>query len=213
VKLPTENHISAMFDRLRRHGRHRRPEDHGTLATWAELEHALLSALRRARSGSVAQDATGAPATDVANAAPNGFGTGSGSIIVPDEDGHPDAVPATAVEIRALDRVDDAYADRQRVDPIDHDVLAAYEHLVEAVNHLGALQTRLSLIARKANPLSRSEAGGAGACEACGTIVTGAAEDRLKRGLGPCCYSAWRHAGRPHLTEFKRIRANSAPPL
>ncbi len=208
MKLPTNNAVEVLFDRLRRHARHRRPEDHGTLATLAELEDALLAALRRARSGDVAVDSTGAPAA-VPSAGRLAARTGGPSIVVPDEDGNPDTVPATTVEVWALDRLEDAWV-ASHPDPVSVDVEAAYEHLVEAVNHLGALQTRLSLIARKASPQTRAEACGAGACLACGELVTGAAEDRLKRGLGPCCYSAWVRAGRPDLAEFRRHRQQAS---
>lgn len=204
MKLPTDTHVSALFERLRRHLRPRPAGDTDTLATVAELERALLGVLRRARAGTLVLDATGVPAAD-APASRLDATRGTGAIVVDGEDGWPDAVPATSVEIRALDHLEPYFA-RHMADPLDDDVFAAYGHLVEAVNHLGALQTRLALIARKASPLSRSDTGGAGACLCCEELVTGSATDRLKRGLCRACYEAWRRAGRPELTELQRLR-------
>lgn len=199
MKTPPDAHVEDLFRRLKRRARHRQAGDTEGPVTYAELEQALLLALKRDRSGArIELLASDVPAHAI------GAG-GGGGMVVPDELGYPDTIPATTVEHAAIERIENGItADelvRIRRDELHEDVEAAYVHLLEAVQHIGALETRLVKIAKRANPLSRAEEGGAGAC-LCGNLVTGAANDRLKRGLGPCCYKRWERAGRPDVVAF-----------
>lgn len=183
TRLPTDDNVTDYFDRLKRRSRTRKPVDRDSLATFVELEQGVISLLRRARTPSTEVD--GWPASL------GGDGRGGAEL--------------TSVESAAETLAFGLGAQR---DEVLEDAEQAWGYLQDAVQALGALQSRLALASRRASPLSRAEAGGAGTCLACGTDVSGAAEDRLKRGLGPCCYSAWVRAGRPELTEFKRGTAS-----
>ena len=178
MKLPSDDHVLDLFGRLERHARTRKPSDTDKLATYGELKTGLLAALRRDRGEGT--DIDGYPSSTSAEGS-----RGSSEL--------------TSVEAATESRV---FGFGPQHDVLHEHVEAAYGYLVDAVQALGALQTRLDLISRMASPLSRSEAGGAGTCLGCGEWVSGAAEDRLKRGLGPCCYSAWVRAGRPDMTAF-----------
>lgn len=190
-QLPTDADITDQFARLKRRGRTRKTDDLDALATWAELEQQLLAAVKRAR--------TPTPAIDGWPPTVGGDGRGGSEL--------------TRVEGSANRRIgiDD---EGQAMRPPPTDVIL--EHAEQAVGYLhdivaaaGALQARLATIARLSTPATTSETGGGGSCLACGAVVTGVAEDRLKRGLGPCCYSAWVRAGRPELTEFVTARRAS----
>lgn len=187
--LPTDRTVADYFDRLRRYARPLKPGDHDRLPTLLILERRLLEALRRAR--------TPAPEADGYAANLGGDGRG-GSELTPTE---------SAAQRRIGIRDDGSLM------PTEHDVIReqteqAWGYLQDAVQATGALASVLDRIDRLSSTLSRSEAGGAGSCLACGADVSGAAEDRLKRGLGPCCYSSWIRAGRPELTVFKQQRAS-----
>lgn len=188
TRLPTDDRITELFGRLRRHARpapRAGATDSDPLARLADLQVLMILALRRAR--------TPAPAVDGYPSSTLGTGRAGASLL-------------TSVESAAEAL---AFGTGAEHDQLLEDVEQAVGYLVDAVNALGALQSRLTLIERRASPLSRSEAGGAGECLACGEAVSGAAHDRLKRGLGPCCYSTWIRRGRPDLAEFRRERRSA----
>ena len=189
TRLPTDQVVVDYFDRLRRYARPLKPGDHDRLPTLLLLERRTLDALRRAR--------TPGPESDGYPANLGGDGRGGAEL-----------TPTEAAAQRRIGVRDDG-----SLMPTEHDVITdlaenAWGYLQDAVQSLGALSGVLDRIDRLSSTLSRSEAGGAGTCLACGKDVSGAAEDRLKRGLGPCCYSTWVRAGRPELTEFKRGAAS-----
>lgn len=135
----------------------------------------------------------------------------------PDVDGYPSSTmndgPRGNTELTSVEAAanrsfpdDDGVVRHIERDWIAEDAENAAGYLLDAINAFGAMGARLDHADRISSPLSRSEAGGAGTCQGCGNDVSGAAEDRLKRGLGPCCYQAWRRAGCPDMTEFKRGR-------
>lgn len=184
MKLPTDAQIRGMFHTLRRLNVPLTPKG----PTGLDLqERRLLALAQRART----------PAPDV-----DGYPTSTMN------DGPRGNAELTSVEAAANRAFPDDHGQPPRVerDWIAEDAENAIGYLLDAVNAIGAMGARLDHADRVSSPLSRSEAGGAGSCLGCGKDVSGAAEDRLKRGMGPCCYSTWVRAGRPELNEFKRGR-------
>lgn len=184
TRLPNDAQIRSMFHTLRRLNTPLTPKGPTGLDV---QERRLLHLVAKARTPSPTVD--GYPSSTM-NDGPRGNSE------------------LTSVEAAANRSFPDDNGNPPRIekDWINDDAENAIGYLLDAVNALGAMGARLDHADRIASPLSRSEAGGAGTCQGCGGDVSGAAEDRLKRGLGPCCYTAWRRAGCPDITEFKRGR-------
>jgi hypothetical protein len=201
TKLPTDAQIGYLVRTLRTAAtRKDRTGPDGTKRTLLdELEDRTLDAVRRAKTASPGHDGW---SNNVGTNGPKGQRT----ITVPDEYGDPDSVPVTNVE----GNVEGLGFDRISRDQVFEDAENAVGYLRDSVAALGAWSTRLDHLDRISTPLSRSERGGAGTCLACGNNVTGAAEDRLKRGLDPGCYTAWTRAGRPDIAVFAAERRAGA---
>ena len=185
MKLPTDAQIRSMFHQLRRLNTPMTPKGPTPLDV---QERRLLALVHRARTPSPSVD--GYPSSTI------GDGPRGNAELTSVEAAANRAFPGDDGVVRPVER-----------DWICEDAENATGYLLDALNAFGAMGARLDHADRISSPLSRSEAGGAGTCQGCGNDVSGAAEDRLKRGLGPCCYTAWRRAGCPDITEFKRGRA------
>lgn len=192
MKLPSDDTIRLDIDRLRRHARKRKPDDRDRLPTLDDIEHLMLAFWKR--------DRTGIPEADGYPSSVAGLGRGGAELT---------SVEAAAQRRIGLDE-EGALLTSHDADRFHDDCEKAWALLSDSVSALGALGNLLEDMQRRSSPLSRAEAGGAGSCLACGGDVSGAAEDRLKRGLGPCCYTAWARAGRPELTEFIRVRKEAS---
>lgn len=62
----------------------------------------------------------------------------------------------------------------------------------------------LSTAAALTVPPAEADPPGAGSCRRCSDWVPGSATSRIKSGLCPRCYTAWRRAGMPDQSEFAR---------
>jgi hypothetical protein len=185
ARFPTDDHVHDLFDRLRRHARPTKPGDSDRLVTLHELEHRTIAAIRRAR--------TPAPAIDGYPASLGGDGRGGAELT---------SVEAAA-EVLAFGRGEE----RDVVSDLAED---AYGYLEQAVQSIGALSGVLDRLDRLSTATPRATLGGAGTCLGCSEDVSGAADDRLRRGLCPACYKAWRRMECPPIDEFKRLRKGAA---
>lgn len=161
------------------------------------LEASLCEARRRATAPDLGRDAY--PSSSMGA----GGGRGVRSIIATDEHGHDDAVPLqSTTEAVAIPQADgDVVVPR---DVVQADTEVACDLLRQSRDSLLGATTRMVHLTKVSTPLSRSENGGAGTCQGCAEGVTGSANDRLKRGLCPRCYTAWRRAGTPLISELRR---------
>lgn len=159
-----------------------------------KLEDDLVMARRRATAEGIERD--GYPSSTM-----GGVG-GHRAIVVVDEYGREDAVPVTAVEATAFDHIDNGVP----IDRVQETSESALSMLQQAHGSLFAAQRHMRFLASYSNPDVESTDGTPGACTGCGETVTGIGNDRLKRGLGPCCYSTWVRQGRPEITVFRQGR-------
>lgn len=159
-----------------------------------KLEDDLVMARRRATAENIDRD--GYPTATMGSVG------GHRSIVVVDEYGREDAVPVTAVEATAFDHIDNGVP----IDRVQETAESALSMLQQAHGSLFAAQRHMRFLASYSNPEVDSPDGSPGSCAACDEVVTGIGNDRLKRGLGPCCYSTWLRHGRPELAEFRRDR-------
>ena len=188
MKLPTDAQIRGMFHTLRRLNVPLTPKG----PTGLDMqERRLLALAQRAR--------TPAPTIDGYPSATIG-------------DGPRGNAELTSVEAAANHSFPDDQGNPPRVerDWIAEDAENAIGYLLDAVQALGAMGARLDHADRLSNPLSRSEAGGAGSCQACGSDVSGAANDRLRSGYCGACNLAWKRAGSPDRATFKRERQQAS---
>lgn len=181
---PTADQITALFDRIRKLTKPPAPKCPVPLDL---LEQRTLALAKRART----------PGPDV-----DGYPTAT---IGDGPRGNAELTSVEAAANRGFPR-DDGTPPRPERDLVADDAENAYGYLVDAVNALGALATRLDHADKVASTLSRAEAGGSGQCKACERDVSGAAEDRIKSGYCERCYKAWCRADRPDRTEWERDR-------
>lgn len=194
--LPSAKQISWWIEDMRRAATFVDPETQMTGLD--KLEASLLTARRRATAPDLERDAY--PGSSMAG----GGGRGVRSIVVTDEYGNTDAVPVnSASEKLAIECADGDVT--VPYDVVQADAEVACDLLRQARDSLLGAQTRMEHLTRVSTPLSRSENGGAGTCQGCAEGVTGSANDRLKRGLCPRCYTAWRRAGTPLISELRRV--------
>jgi hypothetical protein len=162
------------------------------------LEASLVEARRRAANPDLERDAY--PSSSMGS----GGGRGVRSIIATDENGNDDAVPLqSTTEALAIPQADGDV--KVPHDVVAHDAEVGCDMLRQARDSLLAAQTRMVHLTKVSTPLTRSENGGAGTCQGCAEGVSGSANDRLKRGLCPRCYTAWRRAGTPLISELRRL--------
>lgn len=161
-----------------------------------KLEDDLVMARRRATTESIERD--GYPSSTMGD----GGSRGGRQIVVVDEYGNEDAVPVTAVEAVAFDHIDNGTP----IDRVQESAEAALSMLQQAHGSLFAAQRHMRFLASYSNPETESTDGTPGSCAGCDETVTGIGNDRLKRGLGPCCYSTWKRQGCPDITAFRLTR-------
>lgn len=194
TRLPSDRNVADLFETLRKYATIRTAPKGPTQLD--VVQRRLVAALARAR--------TPAPERDGYPTATGGSGArGQRTITVPDESGQPDAVPVTGVEATAIANVEHTRMDR---DVVLDSAMEAFVHLLEAVNHLGAVTARLDALDRVSTPKGRSETGGAGTCAACSRWVAGSASDRIRSGYCDACRKAWERDGRPERASFERAR-------
>jgi hypothetical protein len=184
-RFPSNDTVTERFERLKRYARSPKATDADKLPTLRDMEPRLLRLLARAKSP--------APAVDGYPTRLGGDGRGGSEL--------------TSVEAAAEVL---CFGEHSTFDPVSDLAEQGWGYLQDAVQALGALHGVLERADRLSSTTSRAEAGGAGTCLACGANVSGAAEDRLKRGLGPCCYSTWVRAGRPDMSVFKQSRKQAS---
>lgn len=184
VTTPTDQQIRRLFTTLHDLGRQAVPNGPTNLET---LEQRVLLACHRDRTGTAHQR--------------DGYPTGAGP-----GDGGDDA-PQSTTEAAALANLTTLHAD-----PVAAIVEAVHGHLLEAVNHLGALRSQLALLDhlartdRNSNPPTD--------CRACDRTVMCTAEDPIRSGYCSSCSKAWYRwrdaeaaAGRdPDRARFERAR-------
>lgn len=205
MKLPTDEQLERIFARFKKYARHRHPggkDKHGETKpadvdptpTLDELEEQLLSLFARATGPGPEIDGYGSMhgAADSV--------TGQATVLVEDEWGQVHAVAVTRVEATMFAL--DARERRPVADVVLSVAEKAYVDLLAIDQAYMNLRAKLDLARRLSSPLSRSETGGAGTCQACERDVTGSAVDRLKSGYCPACYIAWGRAGRPDRAQF-----------
>lgn len=178
-----------------------------------DIEKDLLHGAARARRIHQARqrnDASGAPAASARGSNP-GAGRGGGAVVhATDESGQPDDVPSTGVEARAIALADGDITDDHELDQhhtaVETTAAQAITELRLAVDAVTRFKATVDQLANLNRTLTRAENGGAGYCLCCDQPFSGAPDDRGRRGLRPACYTAWRRAGCPDLTEFRRTR-------
>lgn len=90
------------------------------------------------------------------------------------------------------------------------DISKLVERIDAETTHLFRL---LSTAAALTVPPAEADAPGAGSCSRCDEWVPGSATSRIKSGLCPRCYTAWRRAGMPDRTEFNRTSDEGGDPV
>lgn len=186
MSTPADRQITDLFTSLRRLAD--QPTKNGPTVL-DHLEQKLLLAAHRNRAGS--------------NRTRDGYPSGSGP-----GDGGEDA-PQSSTEAAAL-----ANLHGQHRDPLDDNVAQAIGHLVEAVNHLGALASRLALVDHQSSTSKHSNP--PESCRVCDRVVMCTAEDPIRSGYCGACSKAWyrwsateRDEGRePDRGRFERNRKN-----
>jgi len=127
--IPTEDQIRAQLRDIRL-----------TLPLWDKLEAAILETARRANAGTTGQD--GYKST---HGAP---GVGGGGMVVDDENGNPDTIPASIVEAMALGNVQPDEYDQQAT--LLFDMLAQAAASMRAVRNTQDRVTKLGTWERPA---------------------------------------------------------------
>jgi hypothetical protein len=94
-----------------------------------------------------------------------------------------------------------AVLSNERRQQLSDDIAKMLERLAADSTHLFRL---LSTAASLTVPPAEADAAGAGSCARCDEWVPGSASSRIKSGLCPRCYTAWRRAGMPDRSEFNR---------
>jgi hypothetical protein len=158
---PTDHQIRELFRSL--HKLNRADTANGPTRL-DQLEQRVLTACKRNRAGDAHRR----------DGYPSGGGPG---------DGGEDA-PQSSTEAAALTNL----ANTGR-DPVGELVEATVGHLLEAVNHLGALQSNLALL----DHLSRTDRNSnpPADCRGCTRTVMCTAEDPIRGGYCSACSSAW----------------------
>lgn len=184
MSTPTDRQISQLFRSL--HDLHRPTTPNGPTAL-EHLEQRVLLACKRNRTADATQR--------------DGYPTGAG----PGDGG--ENVPQSSTEAAAWSNL--AAGGK---DPVGDVVEAIHGHLLEAVNHLGALRSNLALLDHLSSTQKSSNP--PESCRACGRTVMCTAEDPIRKGYCSACSTAWYRwrdvevtAGRdPDRARFERER-------
>lgn len=156
------------------------------------IERRLLEAIRRDETGGTERD---------------GFPSGAG----PGDGGEYAAQSTTEAAAMSTYRLDDSrhpedsagYWGQQERDEHHAYTQSAADALERAANAISDLIEKLDAIDRLAH---QTRTDPSGSCLVCSRFVEGTSVDRLRRGMCSSDYNAWVRAGRPELTEFKRMR-------
>jgi hypothetical protein len=124
-------------------------------------------------------------------------GPGSGpSIMVRNELGDLERVSVTGTEVAALSRPEP--------DPVGRWIADVFALLDLMASTAQGIRGRAESVARCHEKVN--QAAGAGVCEVCARYCSGAEHDRLRSGYCPADHMAWKRAGRPDRSVFKRER-------
>lgn len=166
----------------------------------------VLDRLHRQVLTVVERDLVGTATPDGHRSRSGGGGRGGGPVVVvPDEHGDPDSVPVTSVELAVIALVDD----NPTPDPLHDHVQAILGHLEVMVRAKHGLIARLAAIKASDRGVDvRTDP--SGWCLVCDRFVEGTANDRLRRGMCRPDWVAWKRAGSPDITEFRRNRTKAA---
>lgn len=175
MSMPTERQVRDLFTTLRAFAV---PTGKPPTSRLDDLEHRLITALTRDRSGATAID--GYPTSTL--------GDGRGG----------DITGGGTTANRAFTK--------EQHDKIHEHTQQAIASLTEAAGHLAVIERRLDLIDTISTPTPAADTAGTGSCQACDEHCPGTGEDRLRSGFCPACFKAWCRAGRPDRFTFKRDR-------
>lgn len=189
TRQPNDEQLHAWFTTLRKINVPTVPKG----PTWLDvLERRLYDLKKRASSPG--------PAADGYPGATMGDGGSRGTSLLT-------SVEAAADKAFPQQRADGTWTTpRPEADPIAECYENAWGYIQQAVQSIGAATTHLDNADRLSTIATRATMGGAGACLACHTDVSGAAHDRLRSGYCAACYRAWDRAGRPERAVWERER-------
>jgi len=87
---------------------------------------------------------------------------------------------------------------RRWADPVAHAVASLVDELTAVCKSVQVIDRRRAVLVTAATESRGRQTSLQGVCEACGGVVSGVGEDRLKRSVCPPCYSKWREYRATH---------------